>query len=123
MEALEALQTNFRLALISNGIGNEQRRKLDQFSLNRYFDVCVISEEIGITKPDPRIFEHALEALGIEATSALHAGDNPHHDVAGARGYGMYGVWVNRRGGRFEGPGAADAEVTDLNNLVQLLTP
>jgi len=123
LEALEALQKKFRLALISNGIGHEQRRKLDRFSLNRYFDVCVISEEIGITKPDPRIFKYALQALDIEAVSALHAGDNLHHDVAGARDYGMYGVWVNRRGGRFEGPNEADAEVRDLNGLVRLLIP
>lgn len=122
LQALETLKTKFRLALISNGIGHEQRLKLDRFSLNKYFEVCIISEEIGITKPDPRIFKYALQALGTEAASALHAGDNPHHDVAGARDYGMYGVWVNRRGGRFEGPGDADAEVTDLDGLVRLLT-
>jgi FMN phosphatase YigB (HAD superfamily) len=52
---------------------------------------------------------------------ALHAGDNPHHDVAGARDHGLQGVWVNRRGGQFDGPGHADAEVTDLGELVRLL--
>ena len=119
--ALDALQGRYRLGLISNGLGREQRIKLDRLELHDYFEVCVISEEIGITKPSAGIFAHALDALGVAADVALHAGDNPHHDVAGARDHGMRGVWVNRRGGRFDGPGEADAEVNDLGELVQLL--
>ena len=121
LPALDALRGRYRLALISNGLGREQRLKLDRLGLHDYFEVCVISEEIGITKPQPGIFAHTLEALGIEAGVALHAGDNPHHDVAGARDHGMRGVWVNRRGGRFDGAGDADAEVSDLAELVRLL--
>jgi HAD superfamily hydrolase (TIGR01549 family) len=122
LPALEVLRASHRLALISNGLRRDQRLKLDRLGLNDYFDVCVISEEIGVTKPDPRIFAHALEALGVDAGAALHAGDNPHHDVAGARDHGMRAVWVNRRGGCFDGPGDADAEVSHLGELVQLLT-
>lgn len=122
LPALEALRASHRLALISNGLGRDQRLKLDRLGLNDYFEVCVISEEIGVTKPQPGIFAHALEALGVDAGVALHAGDNPHHDVAGARDHGMRSVWVNRRGGRFDGPGDADAEVSHLGELVQLLT-
>ena len=122
LPALEALRVSHRLALISNGLGREQRIKLDALELGDYFEVCAISEEIGVTKPQPGIFAHTLDALGVEPGVALHAGDNPHHDVAGARAYGMRGVWVNRRGGRFDGPGDADAEVSDLGELVSLLT-
>ena len=122
LPALESLQASHRLALISNGLGRDQRIKLDRLGLNDYFEVCVISEEIGITKPEPGIFAYALEALGVHANSALHAGDNPQHDVAGARDHGMHGVWVNRRAGRFDGPDDADAEVSDLGDLVELLS-
>ena len=122
LPALEELRSRYRLALISNGLAREQRLKLDRLGLDDYFEVCAISEEVGATKPQPGIFAHTLEALGIKAASALHAGDNPHHDVAGARDHGMHGVWVNRRGGRFDGPGDADAEVADLGELVRLLT-
>lgn len=121
LPALEALRSRYRLALISNGLGRDQRLKLDRLGLHDYFEVCVISEEVGVTKPEPGIFAHTLEALGVTSEVALHAGDNPHHDVAGARAHGMRGVWVNRRGGRFDGPGDADAEVNDLGELVTLL--
>lgn len=121
LPALETLRASHRLALISNGLGRDQRLKLDVLGLDDYFEVCVISEEIGVTKPEPGIFAHTLDALGVSSDVALHAGDNPHHDVAGARAHGMHGVWVNRRGGRWDGAGDADAEVNDLGELVALL--
>jgi len=121
LPALETLRERYCLGLISNGLGREQRIKLDRLELHHYFAACVISEAIRITKTQAGIFAHALDALGVTADVALHAGDNPCHDVAGARDHGMRGVWVNRRGGRFDGPGEADAEVTDLGELVQLL--
>ena len=121
LPALEALRSRYRLALISNGLGREQRLKIERLGLDDYFEVCVISEEVGVTKPEPGIFEHALEQLGLGPEAVIHAGDNPHHDVAGARDHGMRGVWVNRRDGRFDGPADADAEVGDLAELVRLL--
>jgi putative hydrolase of the HAD superfamily len=121
LPALETLRANHRLALISNGLGRDQRLKIDRLGLGDYFEVLVISEEIGVTKPEPAIFAHTLKELGLPAKAAVHAGDNPHHDVAGARGHGMRSVWVNRAGGRFDGPGDADAEVSDLGGLVTLL--
>jgi putative hydrolase of the HAD superfamily len=120
-EVLGALRGRYALALISNGLGHDQRLKVDAQDLGGYFDALVISEEVGATKPDPRIFAHALEALGVAAGVALHAGDNPHHDVAGARAAGLLGVWVRRPGGRFESDGEADAVVADLRELVELL--
>ncbi|MDA0351483.1 MAG: HAD family hydrolase, partial [Chloroflexi bacterium] len=121
LPALDRLRATHRLALISNGLGVDQRLKIERLGLGDYFEVLVISEEVGVTKPDAAIFAHTLETLGVSPAAALHAGDNPHHDVAGARGHGMHGVWVNRRGGRFDSPDEADAEVSDLGELVALL--
>jgi 2-haloalkanoic acid dehalogenase type II len=119
--ALEALRRRYRLALVSNGLGSDQRLKLARLGLDPHFEVIAISEELGVTKPEPAIFEHTLERLGVTPSAAIHVGDNPHHDIAGARAAGMRGVWLRRSGGRFEGPAEADAEVRHLGELVELL--
>jgi putative hydrolase of the HAD superfamily len=118
---LDALHGRYPLGLISNGLTEDQRLKLDTMALSDYFDVCVISEEAGVMKPAPEIFERALSALGVQPAAAIYVGDNPHHDVVGARGAGMRTVWLNRPGNRFDAQVAADAEIADLEELLGLL--
>lgn len=54
----------------------------------------VLSRDIGIRKPDPRIFRYALERIGVQPGNALHVGDSMKHDVVGARRAGMKTVWI-----------------------------
>ena len=119
---LDALHGRYPLGLISNGLTEDQRLKLDAMALGAYFDVCVISEEAGVTKPAPEIFERALSALGVQPSAAIYVGDNPHHDVTGAQGAGMRAVWLNRPGNRFDSQVDADAEIADLDALLELLS-
>jgi HAD superfamily hydrolase (TIGR01549 family) len=118
---LEALHGCYPLGLISNGLIEDQQQKIDAMALGDYFDVCVISEEVGMTKPAPEIFECALSALGVQPSAAIYVGDNPHHDVVGARGVGMRAVWLNRPGNRFDAQVEVDAEIADLDGLLELL--
>lgn len=97
-EVLAALRGRFRLGVISNGPSDLQRYKLRLFDLEREFDPIVISGEVGVAKPDSRIFRYALERAGVSASEALYVGDSPTYDIAGAKGVGMKMIWVNRGG-------------------------
>jgi putative hydrolase of the HAD superfamily len=95
VEALAALQARgIRLGIVSNTgrtPGVVLRRILERHDMLRYFDTVAIaySDEVGYRKPDGRIFARALEALGVSAARAVHIGDNPDADVAGAQAAGM----------------------------------
>jgi putative hydrolase of the HAD superfamily len=89
---LEGLrERGLRLGLVSNAFdpGWLLHRDLEQMGLAERLDVAVFSSEIGVRKPDPRIFERALEALGVEPENALFVGDRLYEDVRGAAELGM----------------------------------
>jgi putative hydrolase of the HAD superfamily len=86
----------YKLGLITNGTSERQNAKLDLLGIRDYFDVTLISAEVGYEKPDPLIFLLALEALGVEAEEAIYVGDHPRNDVEGADFAGITPVW--RRG-------------------------
>jgi putative hydrolase of the HAD superfamily len=84
-----------RLAVVSNGAGDNQRRKLAAAGLGNAFDAVVISGEVGCRKPDGAIFGIALERLGIDAADAWFVGDHPQFDIEGARRARLAAVWVS----------------------------
>jgi putative hydrolase of the HAD superfamily len=95
---LEALLTRlaarYPLALISNGTSRMQRAKIERLRLSRFFSPLLISEEVGIKKPDRAIFEHLLRAWPLEPQSILFIGDNPQLDVVGPRDAGLRALWL-----------------------------
>lgn len=78
-----------------------------------YFEVVVSSDQVGYRKPHPRIFERALEVLGVPAEECAHVGDRLEVDVMGARRAGMYAVWMRRLRPPDEQPSKGD-ETPDL---------
>lgn len=82
------------------------------------FDVCVISGNVGIEKPDPRIYEMALEEAGVGARDAAYVGDNPEFDVWPVIDLGMTPVLIDRRE-RF--PEHEGTRITDMRELPALL--
>lgn len=88
--------SGYLLGLITNGQSERQNAKLDLLGIRDYFDVTLISAEVGYEKPDPLIFLLALEALGVDAEDAIYVGDHPQNDVGGAEAAGITPVW--RRG-------------------------
>jgi putative hydrolase of the HAD superfamily len=104
--ALDALRgAGTRLAIVSNwdvSLHDVLRRS----GLAGRVDVVVTSAEEGVAKPDPAIFRRALDRLGgIPAAAAVHVGDDPDADVAGARGAGIGAVLIDRAPGAARGPG------------------
>lgn len=98
-ELLDALHGTCTLGLVSNGYSEVQRARLPHFDLDRYFDTVVVSSEIEVAKPDPRFFDHALDALGRpEARDVLVVGDSLTSDIRGAAAAGLPTCWYNPLG-------------------------
>jgi len=98
LATVRALTKKFPLALITNGIAAVQRRRFAASPITRYFQAVVISEEVGVAKPDPRIFAPALQKIGVEAGDVLYVGDSVTSDMAAARNAGMDFCWFNPAG-------------------------
>jgi putative hydrolase of the HAD superfamily len=91
-------QTGCRLALVTNGNGEAQRKKLTRFSLTDHFDTILIEGELGFGKPDERVYQVALRTLTVSPGQAWMVGDNLEWDVAQPQRMGMIGIWVNAAG-------------------------
>ena len=118
---LRELQSRYRLAVVTNGAPDLQREKLDGAGLAPYFAIVTISGEVGIGKPDPRIFAHTLAHLSVPPTEAVMVGNDLTRDIWGARKAGIAGIWVNRTGAEYlAGDTTPDAEITSLLELVQM---
>ena len=99
--ALEAVRELARkpvkLGIISNtgnSSGRAYGRMFEAMGIDGFFDAVSLSNELAMAKPSPQIFHHTLDALEIEPGRALHVGDNPATDVAGAAAVGMKTAWL-----------------------------
>ncbi len=93
--ALAALAGRYKLCVVSDAIvspGRVLRRLLAHHGLEKYFDGFVFSDEIGCSKPDPRMFHAAAEQLGVDLGRMVHIGDRDHNDVKGPQALGMKAV-------------------------------
>ena len=100
---LDRLQKSYRLGLVSNFYGNLDA-VCEETGMKGVFDVVVDSTRVRCTKPEARIFRHALEALGVTSADATFVGDSASRDMAGARGVGMRHVWLTEDLGRAPRP-------------------
>ena len=82
-----------------------QRRKIDVMGLTPLFDAIVLSGEVGVHKPDRRVFDYAAQQLGVANGDCVFVGDNPDADITGALNAGMEAVWIDvwNDGDRFAG--------------------
>ena len=120
---LARLRARYRLAVVSNFYGN-----LDTVCHNvailPLLSAIVDSEQVGCSKPDPRIFTTALETLGVTAADATFVGDSAARDMAGARALGMRHIWLT---GEEPAPAAGpccpgDAMIRSLAEVEALLS-
>jgi 2-haloacid dehalogenase len=113
-EAVRALAREASLCLVTNGLSLVQRGRLARSGLADFFSAVLISEEIGMAKPDPRFFQAAGAAIGLAPADLLCVGDNPVADVAGARAAGTEAWWFSPSGASWPGPGEAPRVVKAL---------
>lgn len=113
---LEALANDYALGVVTNG--NADVRRL---GLADYFKFALCAEDIGIAKPDSRLFHEALQRGQATADTAVHIGDHPGDDIAGAQQAGLRAIWFNPGGKTWEAERAPDAEIRSLKELPALL--
>jgi 2-haloalkanoic acid dehalogenase type II len=91
LPALRRLSEKVMLGSISNGAAD-----LAAIGMAQHFRISIAAHAFGSTKPDPAIFRHACEALGVTPAEAVYVGDDPEADIVGAQQVGMRAVWINR---------------------------
>ncbi len=94
-DLLAALKRRYRIGIVSNNLLDEQRDKLAFCALDSYVDALVVSEEAGASKPDPAIFQLALDRLVVAASEAVMVGDSWSADIVGAVAVGIRPIWFN----------------------------
>lgn len=117
---LQHLKKRGSVNILSNGFANLQFRKLQSAGLDRYIDLMVLSDDIGVTKPDKRLFDYALEKAKANAETTLMIGDNYDADILGAYNAGWKTIFFNRRGESI-GNNVADLVVQSLEEIIPYL--
>ncbi len=118
---VEQLRPRHRLALITNGLAEVQRPRLARSPLATAFEHVLISEELGVAKPDPAFFEIALGRLGNpDPRAVLVVGDSLSSDIAGGRAAGLDTCWFNPAGGPRGGGPVATYEIRALAELLPI---
>ncbi|MFZ4863147.1 YjjG family noncanonical pyrimidine nucleotidase [Sphingobacterium sp. Mn56C] len=114
-ETLDYLYKGYNLHLISNSFKEACEQKIKNSNLGHYFRTVVISEDFGVNKPDPRIFEYALRNGKADKPYSIMIGDNIDADVRGAQNVGMEAIYFNAVGA--EKPTDVPHMIVDLKEL------
>lgn len=114
LDVLDYLRPQYKMHIITNGFEEVQIRKLRNSNLSPFFDQVITSEKVGVKKPNPVIFEYALEIAGADAHESVMIGDNFEADIIGAMDVGMQAIFC-----KFNGE-IATRQVPTVDNLLEL---
>lgn len=114
-EVLSELQKSYQLHIITNGFKEVQERKIRSSNINHLFQTITTSDDAGCKKPDPKIFEHALNLAQAEKGESLMIGDNKEADVDGAQKFGINAILFGKDD-NFEGQ-----QISCLSELKNIL--
>ncbi|MDD7886418.1 YjjG family noncanonical pyrimidine nucleotidase [Flavivirga sp. 57AJ16] len=113
-EILDYLNLNYNLHIITNGFDEVQYKKLTQSNINKYFKTVTNSEMVGVKKPNPKIFNFALQAANSVSNQSVMVGDSYEADILGAKSIGMEAVFFDIHNT------VIDDDIKRINNLIQL---
>ncbi len=122
-DAVRRLAEKYRLGLLSNFDDSQTGWEImADTGVKDKFEAIIISADLRLRKPNPKIFERMLEMLSLEARDILFVGDTPHHDVGGAKAVGMSAAWISRHALPLpEDVAQPDYIIRDLAELPDLL--
>lgn len=118
LEVLSHLEKKYKLHIITNGPSLVQEKKLKNAHLDVYFKTVTNSEKAGVKKPNPKIFQYALEEASARPENSIMIGDNLQADVEGALNVGMHAIWFNEFG--LENKSIV-TEIKELKQLIKIL--
>lgn len=94
---LQRLRAKYKLGVVSNfGYSPTVTKTLERFDLIKFFDIVIVSADVGWRKPSPKIFKAALKALMVSASESVFVGDELDHDVEGAKNVGMRTILLKK---------------------------
>lgn len=114
-EVLEDLSRHYRLAMLSNDIGSWSRHLRSHFGLDEYFEEAIISGDVGVRKPEERIYQLAADRLGLKPQECVFVDDRPGN-LEPAAALGMRTILYNRDGHDYDGE-----QIHSLAELTELL--
>ncbi|MGD6805031.1 HAD family hydrolase [Rossellomorea vietnamensis] len=119
---LDFLKTKgYKIGMVTNGMSDIQNKTIDSLGIRSYFDTIIISEEAGIKKPDPAIFNMAAEVLGTAPSECLYIGDHYENDILAAQKAGMKAAWLTEDESAVS-EHVADLKISSLGELKGYLT-
>ncbi|MDQ0350348.1 putative hydrolase of the HAD superfamily [Alkalibacillus filiformis] len=95
IDTINNIKKQVKVGIITNGSTQRQKAKINNTNLNQWFETIIISEGVGFSKPDKRIFELALNKLNVQPEDTLFVGDHIEKDISGCQNAGINGVWLN----------------------------
>ena len=95
-EAFQEILNTYPVGILTNGFAETQRVKLDKFGLNSHQIITLISEDVGVMKPQPGIFDAATRISGVKANEILYVGDSYSSDVLGGTSFGWDVAWYTK---------------------------
>ena len=118
---LDALADRHRLAMVTNGLSEVQRARIERLDLGGYFDAVIVSAEIGTSKPGTKIFDITFEELGLpDRSSALMVGDSLSSDIQGGINAGIDTCWYNPHGNPLPDTAGAPRPAHSIGQLNEL---
>ncbi len=121
LETLSRLKKRYRILLITNGISKIQRGRLESIDAEEYFDDVIISEEIGVQKPQKEYFEYALEKADADKEECLVIGDGLSSDIKGGREAGFDTLYLHLGKPNAASEGEYTYEADSYEKLLMLL--
>lgn len=113
-------ERGLKTGIITNGTTRTQNIKIDLLGFRSLIDMAIVSETVGVKKPDARIFAQALAGIQSAANEAIFVGDHPQNDVLGAHAAGMHAVWMRGYHPWPEGESEPQWQVDRLTELLEL---
>ncbi len=107
IDILSYLKPKYKMHIITNGFEEVQHKKMKNSDLLPFFDKIITSEEVGVKKPNPIIFNYALEKSEALPEESIMIGDNFEADILGAKNVGMYTIFC-----KFNGEVATEKVIT-----------
>ena len=95
IELLEYLRPKYNMYILSNGFKELQSHKMRTAGIDKYFDALILSEDIGVNKPNRELYEYALEKTGSKLEESIMIGDMFETDIVGAANIGMKQIYFN----------------------------
>ncbi|MEX2215590.1 MAG: HAD family hydrolase [Phycisphaeraceae bacterium] len=118
---LSQLKQTHRIVMVSNHPTHAQLDKVARLGFDPHFDAIVTSEETGVEKPDPRIFQVALDRVGVKAEEAVMIGDHTTGDIEGAHAAGIRTIYMSQFNRNESAPACADYVVERLGDVLAIV--